>query len=190
MTGKLVSGLVAVAALAGAYLLALDLASGTRLVAENRAEEAGAGPQVVLRGVEVIETRRGGKVYRLVSDEALYAVLASRVTASVVTLALAERNGGIVVTAPVLAWNMEDGRIDLVQGASARNGGGWTASAPGARIDLKSREITAEEAVLSGPGVTVAGRNLRWRWHDGSMDLDFPRSTVLPGKVRSPERKG
>ena len=190
MIGKLVSGLVAAAVLAGAYLLALDLAKSTLLAPGNRGKEAGANPQVVLRGVEVAEARRGGKVYRLVSDEASYSVLAARVIASGVTLSFPEREGEIVVTAPVATWNMDEGRIDLAQGAFARNGGGWTASAPGAHVDLKSEEITAGEAKLSGPGVTVTGRNLRWRWHDGSVDLDFPRSTVQPGGIRAEERRG
>lgn len=190
MTGKLVSGFVAAVVLAGAYLLALDLAKSTRLASGSRGKEGGAGPQVVLRGVEMAEARRGGKVYRFVSDEASYSVLAERVSASGVTLALPERDGTIVVTAPVATWNMDEGRIDLAQGAFARNGGGWTVSAPGAHIDLKSEEITAGEAVLTGPGVTVTGRNLRWRWHAGAVDLDFPRSTVHPGRIRAPERKG
>lgn len=190
MTGKLVSGLVLAVVLAGAYLLALDLAKSTRLVSADRGKEAGAGPQVVLRGVEMAEARRGGKVYRLVSDEATYSVLAARVIASGVSLALPERGGEIVVTAPVATWNMDEGSIDLAQGAFARNGGGWTASAPGAHVDLKSEEITAREATLSGPGVTVTGRNLRWRWYDGAVGLDFPRSTVIPGKIRAAGRKG
>ncbi len=190
MTGRLVSGLLAILVLAGAYFLALDLAKSARFAQGSGGKEIDTGPQVVLRGVEMTEEHRGGTVYRLVSDEATYSVLSERVVASGVTLALPDRGGNVVVTAPVATWNMEEGRIDLPQGADARNEGGWAASAPGARLDLKSGEITAGEARLSGPGVTVSGRNLRWSWHDGAVVLDSPRSTVYPGTIRAPERNG
>ena len=191
MTGKLLSALAVAAMFAGAYLLALDLSRRTLLSPGGSGRAAGGdGPQIILRGVEMIEERREGTVYRLVSDDASYSFLAGRVVASVVTLALREREGTIVVTAPVASWNLNEGRIDLPEGASARNARGWTASAPRASIDLKAEVITAGEAGLSGPGVTVAGSNLRWRWHEGTMELDSPRSRIFPRGEPGPGRQG
>ena len=70
------------------------------------------------------------------------------------------------------------------------NDTGWIATAPRASVDLKSEVIMADEARLSGPGFTVKGRNLRWRWQDRTVALDSPRSSILPGKVLAPGREG
>jgi hypothetical protein len=190
VTGKLLSGLAASAILAGVYLMALNLASSPRLPAVVRAEADDAGPQIVLREVEMVEAGPGGRFYRLVSDDATYSFRSGQVFASGVTLSLRQQGGDVVVTASIASWNMSEGRIELAEGASAGNGLGWTASAPMASIDLKSEVISAEEASLAGPGITVTGRNLRWRWHDGTVALDSPRSRILPDRVLSPERQG
>jgi hypothetical protein len=191
VTGKLLSGLAASAILVGAYLMALNLASSTRLSAEERAEAADdGGPQIVLREVEMIEAGPGGRFYRLISDDATYSFRWGQVFASGVTLSLKQQEGDVVVTASTASWNMSEGRIELAEGASAGNGLGWTASAPIASIDLKSEVISAEEARLAGPGITVMGSNLRWRWHDGTMSLDSPRSRILPDRVSPPDKAG
>lgn len=191
MTRKLLSGLVLVMLLAGGYLLVRNLVTGTRLPAEgNEGGPAGGGPQIVLQGVEMVEARRGGAVYRLLSADASYKIPLGWVLANRVTLAVREQGGEIVISAPAASWKMNEGRIDLADGASAKNERGWTASAPKARVDLKSEVILAEVATLVGPGVTVTGSNLRWRWKDGTVALDSPKSTIFPGNVPEPGRKG
>lgn len=191
MTGKLLSFLGVVAVLAGAYLLALDLARSLRIPAPGGEDPADiGGPKIVLRGVEMTEARGEGPVYRLRSDDASYSAAAARMVASGVALTLPEREGEIVVTALSASWDMNEGRVDLAEGASARNGRGWTASAPRAIIDLRSEVIAAEEASLAAPGVNVEGTNLRWRWREGTVALDSPRSRIIPRNVPAPGKRG
>ena len=190
MTRKLFSWLAAAALLAGACLLVLDLSTSTTSSTKGSGDAGDSGPQIVLRGVVLVEARRERQVYRLVSDNASYSVWSGQATASNVTLVLKEREGDIIVTAPVASWNMKEDRIDLAMGASAANGAGWTAISPRARVDLKSEVITAEEASLSGPGFTVVGSKLRWRWQDGKVELDSPISSIKPGRDLAPGRQG
>lgn len=192
MTGRLLAAAAILLLFAGAYMVALNTAREARFpeTGDSSGEEDAAGPQIVLRGVELTEMRREGQVYRLFSDNASYAIRSGHAAASNVTLVLKEREGDVVVTAPVASWDMNEGRIDLPKGASARDGSGWSAVSPGAVVDLDAEVIAAEDARFEGPGLTVAGTNLLWRWQDGTVMLDSPRSTILPGKVRAPERKG
>lgn len=190
MTGKLLSGLTASAILVGVYLLALNLATGVRLPTEGRSLATDdKGPHIILREVEMVEARPEGSVYRLVSDDATYWFQSGQVFASGVTLSLKQQGGDVVVTASIASWNMSEGRVELADGASAGNDLGWTASAPIASIDLKSEVISAEEASLAGPGITVKGSNLRWRWQDGTVVLDSPRSRIVPDRVSPPGRQ-
>jgi hypothetical protein len=189
--GKLLWFLGVVAVLAGVYLLALDLARSFRLPPAGDGGTADiGGPKIVLRGVEMIEVHREGPVYRLRSDDASYSAMSARVVASGVTLTLSERGGDIVVTAPVASWNMNEGRVGLDEGVSARNDTGWAASTPRAIIDLRSGVISAEEAGLTAPGVTVTGSNLRWRWREGTMALDSPKSRIIPENMPALGKRG
>lgn len=190
MTGRVWMGLLVALLLAGAYLLARNLDTAARLPEEGGEGAAGGEPQIVLHDVEMVEVRRGGAVYRLLSSDASYKIPSGWLLANRVTLTFRDRGGEIVVTAPEASWKMHENRIDLAAGASAKNGKGWTASAPRASVDLKSEVIVAEQAALVGPGVSVTGDNLRWRWQDGTVMLDSPKSTIFPGDVAGPERKG
>lgn len=190
MTGKLLSWLAAAALLAGAGLLVRDLPTGASSSAKGSGDADNGGPQIILRGVEMVEARREGQVYRLISGNALYSVQSGQALASDVILVLNERKGDIVVTAPVASWNMKEGRIDLARGGSATSGAGWSAVSPRASVDLKSEEIHAEEASLSGPGLTIEGNGLRWHWQDGKVELDSPRSSIHPGRDLAPGREG
>lgn len=190
MTGKILSWAAAAGLLAGACLLVLALPTGPGSSGKGNGEGDGAGPQIVLRGVEMVEARREGQVYRLVSENALYSVLSERASATEVTLVLNQKEGDIVVTAPVASWDMKEGRIELARGASARSEGGWTAVSPAASVDLKEEVIRAQEARLSGPGLTVVGNELRWSLRNGRVELVSPRSTILPGRDLAPGRKG
>lgn len=190
MTRKFFSWLAAAALLAWVCLLVLDTSMSTSTPAKGSGDTGASGPQIVLRGVVMVEARRERQVYRLVSDNASYSVWSGQATASDVTLVLNEREGEIVVTAPEAFWDMKEDRIDLAMGASAANGAGWTAVSPRASVDLKSEVITAEEASLSGPGLTVVGDRLRWRWQEGKVELDSPRSSIHPGRYPAPGRQG
>lgn len=186
MIGKLVPVLAA-ALVAGACGPAQNQSGEPRPLPER---ENGGGPKVILRVVEIVEMRPDGGTYRLASDDASFSIPPETVDASGVRLWLREREGAVVATAPRASWDLNDGRIDLAEGAAVENGAGWNATAPRASIDLKSEVIAAEDALLAGPGFTVEGRNLRWRWQDGAVELDSPRSNILPGSVLGPERRG
>jgi len=190
LIGKLLSGLAAVALIVGAYLLVQNLSGIPRPLPEGRNGGNGGGPKIILRVVEIVEVRPEGQTYRLASDNASYSISLGRVVASGVRLTLRERGENVVASAPLASWDLNNGRIDLAKGATVGNGTGWTATAPRASIDLKSEVITAEEASLAGPGFTVEGRNLRWRWQDSTVALDSPRSSFLPGRVLAPGKKG
>ena len=190
MIGKVLSGLAVVALIAGAYLLVQNLSGSLRPLPEGRNGGNGGGPKIILRAVEIAEVHPEGQIYRLASDNASYSISLGRVVASGVRLLLRERGENVVASAPLASWDLNNGRIDLAKGAVVGNGTGWTATAPRASIDLKSEVITAEEASLAGPGFTVEGRNLRWRWQDSTVALDSPRSSFLPGRVLAPGKKG
>ncbi len=173
----------AVLALAAAVLVARggrDRAGAPRDVALGAETE---GPRLVLHGVDFVEIRPGGTAIRLQSDRASYAIIRHDLTAEGVVVAVPAPSGEVVVKAPVAAWDMDAGIVRLPAGGRAAGAGGWAAAVPEARLDLAAREMTAAEASLSGPGVTVEGTDLVWRWKDGTMTMDAPRGRVLPGKA-------
>jgi len=188
--GKLLSGLAAVAVIAGGYLLVQNLSGSLPLLPEEKNGGNGAGPKIILRDVEIVEVHPEGQTYRLASDNASYSISLGRVVASGVRLSLRERGDNVIASAPFASWDLNNGRIDLAKGADVENGSGWTATAPRASIDLKSEVITAEEASLAGPGFTVEGRNLRWWWQGSTVKLDSPRSSILPERVLAPGKEG
>lgn len=184
MTRKLAAAAGVAALLAAVYLFALGAARRAIVLAgrdQDAVEEA--GPEIVLHDVEMREVREGGGDYRLSSERATYSVRERTLLAAGMTLALPEPSGEISVRAPRAAWDMDAGRIDLPGGFSAVNRAGWSASVPDGRLDLKERVMTAKGAALSGPGVSVSGINLVWRWREGTVSLDSPRTLVTPGKV-------
>lgn len=175
---------VVLACLAGLYLMARSAAKSTILLARSEtAAEDLREPEIVLRDVEVRETRDDGRSYRLSSDNASYSVLSKKLSAEKVSLTLREGRGRTVVHAPRARWSMEEGTMDLSEGGSAENDAGWTAEVPEARIDLRAQVMTASSASLSIPGVWVAGTNLVWRWQEGKVELDAPKSRVLPERI-------
>ena len=147
------------------------------------------GPQIVLRNVEMREVRNGEATYRLLSDVVSYRVLSEDLSATGVTLLLPGQRGEVVVRAPEARWDMRTGRIVLPSGGSAEDRGGWVASVAFARLSLPERTLTAPgDANLSGPGLAVAGDNLVWRWREGKVELERPKTRVLP--ARALRRKG
>lgn len=157
--------------------------SRSRAPRDAALRRAGEGPMLVLQGVDVREIRPGGTMIRFRSERASYAVLARHLSAEAVTVALPAPEGEIVVEAPLASWDMDGGIVLLPDGGRGEGAGGWSASVPEARLDLSAREMTASAASLSGPGVSVEGRDLVWKWKDGTLTLDAATGRVLPGKV-------
>jgi hypothetical protein len=141
------------------------------------------GPMLVLHGVDVREIRPGGTTIRFRSERASYAILARHLSAEDVTVALPAPEGEIVVEAPLALWDMDAGIVLLPEGGRGGGAGGWSATVPEARLDLSVRQMTASGASLSGPGVSVAGRDLVWKWKDGTLTLEAATGSVLPGKA-------
>ncbi len=175
---------ILVFALAALGLLAAVLGGGRGGAPRDASLRGGGeGPKLVLHGVDVKEIRPGGATIRLQSDRATYSILAHDIAAEGVTVALPAPAGEIVVKAPLAIWDMDSGIVRLPDGGRAAGAGGWSASVPEARIDLSAREMTAGGATLSGPGVDVEGRDLVWKWKDGTLAMDAARGRVLPGKA-------
>lgn len=148
------------------------------------AVESGSGPEILLQGVDMREIRKGEAPNRFLSEHAAYRVLTGDFTASDVTLMLPGRLGGVVVRAPEARWDMPGGRITLPAGGSAESGGGWRASVATATLSLGERVLNSQgEVHLSGPGLAVAGDNLTWRWRDGKVEIERPKSRVMPARA-------
>jgi hypothetical protein len=170
-------------------LLAISMSDQGPRDSGGTAEESPAGPELILREVDVRELGKEGPQYRLTSDRASYLVLARKLSADGVTLFLQETSEGMVVRAPKAFWEMDAGRILLAEGGAAENGAGWSAVVDEASISLPDRLMTAEgNARLSGPGLSVTGDHLAWRWREGKLSLENPRSRVDPSRTRSGTR--
>jgi hypothetical protein len=39
------------------------------------------------------------------------------------------------------------------------------------------------KAVLSGPDLSIAGDNLVWRWRDGKIALEAPKTRLAPNRT-------
>lgn len=175
---------ILVLALAAVGILAAVLGGGRAGAPRDVSLRGGGeGPKLVLHGVDVKEIRPGGAMIRLQSDRASYAIMSRDLAAEGVTVALPAPAGEIVVKAPLASWSMDTGIVRLPEGGRAASAGGWSASVPEARLDLSARELTASAASLSGPGVSVDGRDLVWKWKDGTLTMDAARGRVLPGKA-------
>lgn len=185
MTRWILLGGVAAVLLAGGGWMTLQAVSRTQEVADHPEGAAGfREPEILLHGVEIREIRQGGQVDKVLASRALYRVLSRSLFAERITFMTENDHGRVLVEAPRLSWNLTEGRIDLPEGGTARNGSGWSVEVPDARIDLPGRALTANRAVFSIPGVRVAGGGLIWRWKDGTVELSSPESRVLPEPLR------
>jgi hypothetical protein len=143
-----------------------------------------AEPEVILRNVVMREVRKEGAHYRLSSERATYLLLAGRVSATGVTLGLPGTEGELIVRAPKASWNLQNGQIVLPEGGSAENGAGWSAALAFANLSLPDRILTATgKARLSGPGLSVTGDNLVWRWREGKVALELPKTRIESGRT-------
>jgi hypothetical protein len=175
---------LAVAGIIG--ILASIRFTGPALQGPRQASVAGppAEPEVILRDVAMREIRKEGVQYRLVSEQADYLILTGRFSASGVTLELPGAAGDVVVRAPKASWNMATGHIFLPEGGSARTDAGWSAVLAATDLSLPDQLLTAAGmARLSGPGLSVVGDNLVWRWREGKVALELPKTRIEPKRT-------
>jgi hypothetical protein len=165
-----------------AALAAIVAGCGGQPVADKGGGNGGAGPELTIAGMEMTEVRAAGIRYRLLAERATYALEGKTVKASGVTFSLREKAGDIRVTAPAATWDVEAQHAAFPGGCNAEYPGGYAAALPAAGLDLRERVMTAAgPSVFSGPGFTVTGADLVWRWRDGKADLKNPKSVIAPG---------
>ncbi len=86
---------------------------------------------------------------------------------------------------------MDEGRLLLSGGAVARAPGPWEGTTASADVDIRGRVMSASgPAEVRGPGLTVTGRNLSWRWGEGIVSLDAPKSRIEPARLRAMRKEG
>ena len=154
-------------------------------------ETAGGGAEIRLGPVDVRELHDDGSWNRLDADGAVYAYASSTVTAGGVTVFLGEGSpfAGTTVRAPRAAWDLNGKTIWLPEGCRVARKGGWTGELSAATLDLAGSVLRVPgPARIEGPGVSVQGKNLAWKWVEGKITMESTRSHLPPGKV--PGRKG
>ncbi len=169
----------------GLFVLAATMPGNERLPAVQDTDLG--GPALVLRGVEVREVPPKGTEIRLFSEEATYRIPARTVSGTGVRMALPSRRGDVVVRAKTAKWDMDAGLVRLPDGCSAENAAGWSAVLPAAEVFLGRKVLAAGGmATLSGPGLSVAGDNLVWRWQEGTLTLAMPKTRFEPARIPRP----
>ncbi len=178
-------------AVVSVLLLSSALSVGCSGSSSRNPGSTGAGesdPELVMSGMVMTEVRPSGVRYRLDADRATYALAGKTVTASGITFALREQAGEVRVTAPAVTWDVEAQSAAFPGGCEAGYPGGYSARVQVAGLDLRDRVFSAfGPATFSGPGFTVDGADLVWRWREGKADLKQPKSVIAPGAI--PARK-
>jgi hypothetical protein len=147
------------------------------------------GAELTLRGMEMTELRPAGVRYRLSAERATYSLAGRMVKAGVVTFGLREAAGDVRVTAPEARWDVRNQRAGFPRGCEAEYPGGWSARAPAADLDLRARVLSAPgPSSYSGPGFSMTGEALVWRWREGKAELRNPKAAVEPGGIQSWKR--
>jgi len=178
---RVVSFAALLAVLGGIALLFAISVKGPGQQGPGEPSDAGsqAEPEVILRDMVMREVRKEGAQYRLSSEQATYLLLAGKLSATGVTLELPGTSGEVVVRAPKASWDMQNRQIFLPEGGSAENGAGWSAAVAAANLSLPERILTAPGmARFSGPGLSVVGDNLVWRWGEGKVALELPKTRL------------
>ncbi len=181
--------------IAGLALLLLPAAAflaGCGGASSGIPEAAGNGessPELSLSGMVMTEVLPSGVRYRLAAERASYALTAKTVSATGVVFALNEPAGEIRVTAPVATWDIGGQRAAFPDGCEAGYPGGYSASVRVGDVDLRDRVFYANgPSVYSGPGFTVDGADLVWRWREGRADLRQPKAVIVPGGLSALKR--
>jgi hypothetical protein len=149
------------------------------------------GPEVRMGPVEMREFHDDGTWNRLDAREAVYSYARKTVKGSEVVVSLG--TGGnfkrSVIRAPMAFWDFNSRSVSLPEGGVADREGGWKGDLSPAALDLAGGILRVPGPVsLSGPGFSVAGTNLVWRWPDGKVTLDSPVSLIAPAAL--PGREG
>lgn len=190
MTLRLLPWAAFAAAVAALSFLAPALEKAAPVPASER-KAAALDLEVRLSPVDLREFHDDGGWNRLEAEKAVYSYGRRTVTGTGVSVSLGEGkvSGGSVVRAPSAFWDFNGRSIDLPEGARAEREDGWGGEFASARIDLDTRTLRVPGAVtLSGPGLSVTGENLEWRWPDGRISMDSPVSRIVPESL--PGRRG
>jgi hypothetical protein len=175
----------------GCLLLSAALSSGCGGASgrSSAARNGDGAPELVLSGMVLTEVGPSGARYRLAADRSTYSLAGKTVTASGVVFGLRERGGDVRVTAPSVTWDVEGQAAAFPAGCEADYPGGYRAGLQVAELDLRERVLTASgPSTYSGPGFTVDGVDLVWRWREGKAELRQPKSVIVPGGIRASRR--
>ncbi len=154
-------------------------------------ESTGGGPEIRLGTADVRELHDDGSWNRLDAENAVYGYASRTVSAGGVTVFLGEGApfAGTTVRAPRAAWDLDGKTIGLPEGCRAEREDGWTGELSPATLDLAGSVLQVPgPARIEGPGVSVQGMNLAWKWVEGKITLESTRSRLSPAK--GPGRKG
>jgi len=154
-------------------------------------ETAGGGSEIRLGPVDVRELHDDGSWNRLDADGAVYGYASRTVSAGGVTVFLGEGSpfAGTTVRAPRAAWDLDGKAIALPEGCQVARKGGWTGDLSAATLDLAGSVLLVPgPARIEGPGVSVQGMNLAWKWVEGKITMESTTSRLTPAK--GPGRKG
>jgi hypothetical protein len=142
-----------------------------------------SGPEIRLGPVALKELHDDGSWNRLDAEAAVYGYANRTVSARSVTVSL--RSGtdlsGSTLRAPRAIWDLDGRSIALPEGCRVVREGGWAGALSAATLDLAGGILRVPgEARIEGPGVSIDGRNLAWRWEDGKITMDAPKSRIVP----------
>ena len=154
-------------------------------------ETAGGGPEIRLGPVQMRELHDDGAWNRLDADGAVYAYASRTVIGGNVTVFLGDggKFSGTTVLAPQAAWDLDGKSIGLPEGCRLTREDGWSGQLSAATLDLARRIMRVPgPARIEGPGISVEGKDLAWRWDEGKITLESPISRISPGIRRG--RKG
>jgi hypothetical protein len=151
----------------------------------------GGGPEIRLGPVQMREFHDDGAWNRLDADGAVYAYASRTVIAGNVTVFLGDgaKFSGTTVLAPNAAWDLDGKSIGLPEGCRITREGGWNGQLSATTLDLTGKVVRVPgPASIEGPGISVEGNDLAWRWDEGKITLESPISRISPGIRRG--RKG
>lgn len=192
MTLRLLPWAVFAAVVAGLFFLAPAPEDGVPVSSADGGSEAAAlDLEIRLGPVDMREIHDDGTWNRLEAKKAVYSYGRKTVEGTGVSVSLGPGKGldGSVIRAARAFWDFDGKSVELPEGGQADREGGWKAELAPARLDLDTRILRAPGAVsLSGPGLSVVGGNLEWRWPDGKITMDSPVSRITPTAI--PGRRG
>lgn len=157
----------------------------------TQSETPAGGPEIRLGPVQMRELHDDGSWNRLEADGAVYAYASRTLIAGNVAVFLGDgaKFPGTTVLAPQATWDLDGKSIALPEGCRLTREGGWSGQLSAATLDLaRSVMRVPGPARVEGPGISVEGKELAWRWDEGKFTLVSPISRILPGT--RPGRKG